>query len=43
MLPGSFSGLRVYDASMGIAGPHCTSLMALCGAEVIKIEPPGGD
>lgn len=28
---------------MGVAGPHCTSLMALCGAEVIKVEPPQGD
>lgn len=43
MTPGSFSGLRVYDASRGVAGPHCTSLMALCGAEVIKVEPPAGD
>jgi crotonobetainyl-CoA:carnitine CoA-transferase CaiB-like acyl-CoA transferase len=36
-------GLRVYDATMGIAGPHCTSLMAMCGAEVIKVEPMTGD
>ncbi|MGD9944267.1 MAG: CaiB/BaiF CoA transferase family protein [Burkholderiaceae bacterium] len=35
--------MRVYDASMGVAGPYCTSLLAQYGAEVIKVEPPGGD
>lgn len=35
--------VRVYDASMGVAGPYCTSLLAQFGAEVIKVEPPGGD
>jgi crotonobetainyl-CoA:carnitine CoA-transferase CaiB-like acyl-CoA transferase len=42
-VPSALQGLRVYDASMGIAGPSCTEMMALSGAEVIKIEPPGGD
>jgi crotonobetainyl-CoA:carnitine CoA-transferase CaiB-like acyl-CoA transferase len=37
------SGLRVFDATQGIAGPHSTMLMALNGAEVIKVEPLGGD
>lgn len=36
-------GLRVCDASMGVAGPYATWLMAQCGAEVIKLEPPEGD
>jgi len=37
------SGLKVFDATQGIAGPHSTMLMALNGAEVNKIEPLGGD
>ena len=36
-------GIRVVDLSQGIAGPHCGMLLALHGAEVIKIEPPAGD
>jgi crotonobetainyl-CoA:carnitine CoA-transferase CaiB-like acyl-CoA transferase len=35
--------LRVIDLSQGIAGPYCAKLLADCGAEVIKVEPPGGD
>jgi len=37
------AGLRVCDASMGVAGPYATWLMAQAGAEVIKIEPAEGD
>lgn len=39
----AFEGVRVIDASQGVAGPHATMLLALHGADVIKIEPPGGD
>ena len=36
-------GIRVVGMSQGIAGPHCGMLLALYGAEVIKLEPPSGD
>ena len=37
------SGLRVIDMSSGLAGPMATQLMAEYGADVIKVEPVGGD
>ncbi|MEM7405072.1 MAG: CoA transferase [Pseudomonadota bacterium] len=42
-LAGPYEGLRVLDFTMFVAGPYCTRLMADMGAEVIKIEPPGGE
>ena len=38
-----YQGLFVLDASQGIAGPYCATLLAACGAEVLKVEPPAGD
>ena len=35
--------LRVIDHSSGIAGPYCAKLFADAGADVIKLEAPGGD
>lgn len=42
MLQG-LSALRVLDFSDTIAGSYTTKLLADAGAEVIKVEPPGGD
>ena len=42
MLQG-LENLRVIDFSDNIAGSYATKLLADAGAEVIKVEPPGGD
>jgi crotonobetainyl-CoA:carnitine CoA-transferase CaiB-like acyl-CoA transferase len=36
-------GLRILEIGHYIAAPFCTRILADLGAEVIKIEPPGGD
>jgi crotonobetainyl-CoA:carnitine CoA-transferase CaiB-like acyl-CoA transferase len=38
-----YRGLRVLDLGQGVASPYCAMLLALYGAEVIKVEPPAGD
>jgi crotonobetainyl-CoA:carnitine CoA-transferase CaiB-like acyl-CoA transferase len=37
------SGVRVVEFSHMVMGPTCGMILADLGAEVVKIEPPGGD
>ena len=39
---GALDGLRILDLTTGIAGPIGVLLLAEQGADVIKVEPPGG-
>ena len=40
---GPLAGLLVADFSRILAGPYATMLLADMGAEVVKVEGPGGD
>ena len=42
-MAGPCTGLTVLDFSYGMPGALCTLVLADYGAEVIKVEPPGGD
>jgi crotonobetainyl-CoA:carnitine CoA-transferase CaiB-like acyl-CoA transferase len=40
---GLLAGVRVLDLSVWRPGPYATQLLAEIGADVLKVEPPGGD
>ena len=41
--PPPLAGLRVLELADGIGGPYAGRLLAMLGATVVKVEPPGGD
>ncbi|MEL6986077.1 MAG: CoA transferase, partial [Actinomycetota bacterium] len=40
---GALAGLRVLELGELVSAPYATKLLADLGADVIKVEPPGGE
>src|SRR5260370_310565 len=40
---GPLAGIKILEGGHVLAGPYATMLLADLGAEVTKLEPPGGD
>jgi crotonobetainyl-CoA:carnitine CoA-transferase CaiB-like acyl-CoA transferase len=43
MIPKALNHLKVLEFAQEVSGPYCGKLLADLGAEVIKVEPPGGE
>ena len=41
-MPGALNGIKVLDLTEDVAGSFCARLLADYGADVLKLEPPGG-
>ena len=42
-MKGALSGVRVLEIARNVSGPYACRLLAEQGADIIKVEPPGGD
>src|SRR6202165_6110638 len=42
-MTGPLDGIRVIEVGVWVAGPAAAAILADWGADVVKLEPPGGD
>jgi crotonobetainyl-CoA:carnitine CoA-transferase CaiB-like acyl-CoA transferase len=42
-MPGPLAGIRVIEVAIAVLGPLATQILGDMGAEIIKVETPGGD
>ena len=40
---GALGGIRILECGELVAAPYAAKLLAHLGADVVKVEPPGGD